>query len=343
MSESGSFSPSSTLEYHQQLAAPEGPQPGPRYWLHGLLLLATCFTTLVVGARLEFNFQHNLAPFTTGNGYVPFFPFFPIEWAWAHPSRLLLGIPFSAALLIILLCHEMGHYLLCRYYGVRATLPYFLPAPTFIGTLGAVIRIKAPIRSRSALFDIGVGGPIAGFVMAVAALAVAILFSKPMPRGMPATELQLGYPAIFLVVQHALRYIAPTRAVTFLPLSSVYLHPVAVAAWVGMYATALNLLPSGQLDGGHIVYALVPRAHRVISWITVGALIGIGAFAYHKDHSNYSWWVWAGLITVMNVLTIRHKQAPDYPPMPASRWGLAVLAGAMLGLTFTKFPLHISM
>jgi membrane-associated protease RseP (regulator of RpoE activity) len=340
MSETGSFTPSSTLEYAQSIPAPEGAPPRPRYWLHGLLLLATCFTTLVVGARLEFNFQHNLAPFTTGNEYVPFFP---IEWALAHPSRLLLGIPFSAALLIILLCHEMGHYLLCRYYGVRATLPYFLPAPTLIGTLGAVIRIKAPIRSRAALFDIGVAGPIAGFVMAVAALAVAILLSKPMPGGMSATELQLGYPAIFVVVQHALRYIEPNRAVTILPLSSVYLHPVAVAAWVGMYATALNLLPSGQLDGGHIVYALTPRAHRVISWITVAALIGIGAFAYHKDHSNYSWWVWAALITVMNVLTIRHKQAPDYPSMPVSRWGLAVLAGAMLAVTFTKSPFHISM
>jgi len=261
----------------------------------------------------------------------------------AQPSRLLLGIPFSAALLIILLSHEMGHYLLCRYYGVRATLPYFLPAPTLIGTLGAVIRIKAPIRSRAALFDIGVAGPIAGFVMAVAALAVAILFSKPMPGGIPATELQLGYPAIFLVVQHALRYIEPNRAVASLPLSSVYLHPVAIAAWVGMYATALNLLPSGQLDGGHIVYALVPRAHRVISWITVAGLIVIGMFAYRADHSNYSWWVWAGLITIMNVLTIRHKQAPDYPAMPGSRWGLAVLAGLMLVVTFTKSPFHISM
>src|SRR6201997_2292988 len=332
--------PTSTIEYSLPLEVKHWQPHRERYWLHALLLLATCFTTLVVGARMEFNFLHNIPLFAFGDEMLPFFR---IGWILQQPSRLLLGIPFSAALLIILLSHEMGHYLFCRYYGVRATLPFFIPAPTLIGTLGAVIRIKAPIRSRAALFDIGVAGPIAGFVMAVAALAVAILFSKPMPHGMPVPQLQLGYPVIFPVVQHALRYIAPNRVVTFMPLRGVYLHPVAVAAWVGMYATALNLLPSGQLDGGHIVYALVPRAHRVISWITVGALIGIGAFAYHKDHSNYSWWIWAGLITVMNVLTIRHKQAPDYPPMPASRWGLAVLAGAMLGLTFTKFPLHISM
>jgi len=340
MSETGGFTSSSTLECQNQIPALEGTPPRPRYWLHALLLLATCFTTLVVGARLEFNFQNNLPAFRTGNEHLPFFP---VEWALAHPSRLLLGIPFSAALLIILLSHEMGHYLLCRHYGVRATLPYFLPAPTLIGTLGAVIRIKAPIRSRAALFDIGVAGPIAGFVMAVAALAVAILFSKPMPRGMPLAELQLGYPAIFSVVQYALRYIEPNRVITLLPLSSVYLHPIAVAAWVGMYATALNLLPSGQLDGGHIVYALAPRAHRVISWLAVIALVVLGAWAYHADHSNYSWWVWAGLITVMNVLTIRHKQAPDYPAMPGNRWGLALLAATMLVMTFTKSPFHISM
>jgi len=340
MSETGSFTPSSTLEYQQPLPVPEGSPPHPRYWLHGLLLLATCFTTLVVGAHLEFNFQNNLPTFASVDEHVPFFP---IEWVLAHPSRLRFGIPFSAAPLIILNSHEMGHYLLCRYYGVRATLPYFLPAPTLIGTLGAVIRIKAPIRSRAALFDIGVAGPIAGFIMAVAALAVAITFSKPLPLGMPVAELHLEYPPIFYFVQSVLRGLGVHSAVTVLPLSRVYLHPMAVAAWVGMYATALNLLPSGQLDGGHIVYALAPRAHRVISWLTVLALVGFGTSAYIADHSNYSWWVWAGLITVMNVLTIRHKQAPDYPGMPGSRWGLAVLAAAMLAVTFTKSPFHISM
>ena len=339
MSEPVPSIPSSTFDYQHDLPAPEGPLPRPRYWVHGLLLAATCFTTLVVGARLEFNFLHNLPPFTSGNELVPFFP---LGWALTEPSRLLLGVPFSATLLIILLSHEMGHYLLCRYYGVRATLPFFIPAPTLIGTLGAVIRIKAPIRSRAALFDIGVAGPIAGFVMAVASLAVAIILSKPIGRGMAASELQLGYPAIFHFVQNALRYFAPNRAVAVLPLSRVYLHPVAVAAWVGMYATALNLLPSGQLDGGHIVYALAPRAHRLISWITVFGLIGLGALAYRADHSNYSWWVWAGLITVMNVLTIRQRQAPEYPSLPGSRWALALLAGLLLLLTFTISPFQIA-
>ena len=339
MSEPGLSIPSSTFDYHKVLPAPEGPPPRPRYWVHGLLLLATCFTTLVVGARLEFNFLHNLPPFSAGNELLPFFP---VGWALAQPSRLMLGVPFSAALLIILLSHEMGHYLLCRYYGVRATLPFFIPAPTLIGTLGAVIRIKAPIRSRAALFDIGVAGPIAGFVVAVVSLAVAIMLSKPVGRGMALSDLQLEYPAIFHIVQDVLRYFAPNHAVTVLPLSQVYLHPIAVAAWVGMYATALNLLPSGQLDGGHIVYALAPRAHRLISWTTVVVLVGLGAWAYHSDHQNYSWWVWAGLITVMNVLTIRQRQAPDHPAIPGSRWPLALLAGLMLVLTFTIFPFQIA-
>src|SRR5437899_11618003 len=135
MSEHSRAIPSSPFDYQRALPAPEGTPPRPRYWVHGLLLLATCFTTLVVGARLEFNFQHNLPAFTAGDELLPFFP---VAWALAQPSRLLLGVPFSAALLIILLSHEMGHYLLCLFYGVRATLTVFIPAPTLIWSLGAV-------------------------------------------------------------------------------------------------------------------------------------------------------------------------------------------------------------
>jgi membrane-associated protease RseP (regulator of RpoE activity) len=297
-----------------------------------LLLVATCFTTLVVGARLEFNFLHDLPPFTAGDEFLPFFP---IGWVLAQPSRLLLGIPFSAALLAILLSHEMGHYLMCRYYGVRATLPFFIPAPTLIGTLGAVIRIRGQIRSRAALFDIGIAGPIAGFVVAILTLAVAMTLSKPVAAGMGASELRLGFPAIFFLMHDALRSLVPGHAVTALPLARVYLHPTAVAAWVGMFATALNLLPSSQLDGGHIVYALAPRAHRVISWLTVIALVYLGRM-------HMSWRVWAGLIIVMNVVTFRQQQAPEYPELPANRWVLAVFAAIMLVLTFTISPFQIN-
>ena len=279
---------------------------------------------------MEFNFLHNLPPFAAGDEFLPFFP---LGWVMKHPARLLLGIPFSATLLLILLAHEMGHYLFCRYYGVRATLPFFIPAPTLIGTFGAVIRIKSPIRSRAALFDIGIAGPIAGFVVAVAVLAVAMALSKPLAPNVGASDLQLGYPAIFYVMHSLLRDVAPGHAIAMLPLRRVYLHPTAVAAWVGMYATALNLIPSSQLDGGHIVYALVPRAHRAISWLAVLALAYLGRL-------NFVWWFWAALITAMNILTFRQRQAPDFPELPAGRWMLAPLALLMLLLTITISPIR---
>jgi membrane-associated protease RseP (regulator of RpoE activity) len=332
MSELDSPIPTSTLDYYRPLPARIERRPRERYWLHALLLVATCFTTLVVGARMEFNFLNNLPPFAAGDEWLPFFP---IAWVAAQPSRLLLGVPFSATLLFILLAHEMGHYLFCRYYKVRATLPFFIPAPTLIGTLGAVIRIKGPIRSRAALFDIGIAGPIAGFVVAVVTLAIALMLSKPLAAGIGPSDLQLGFPLIFRVVHDLLRTIAPNHPIAMLPLSRIYLHPTAVAAWVGMFATALNLLPSSQLDGGHIVYALAPRMHRVVSSITV-------IFLFYLGYRYVSWRVWAGLLVVMNVLTYRQRQAPEYPSLPANRWALALLALLMLVLTFTISPFQMN-
>src|SRR5580700_2235050 len=330
MSEPTSSFASSTLEYYRPLPVMEWRAPRERYWLHGLLLALTCFTTLVVGARMEFSFLHNQPPFVAGDEYIPFFA---LGWVMAEPSRLLLGVPFSAALLLILMAHEMGHYLYCVRHRVYATLPFFIPAPTLIGTLGAVIRIKAPIRSRAALFDIGIAGPIAGFVVAVITLAVAMMLSKPLAAGMGPSDLQLGIPLIFRVVHHVLSTIAPNHPIAALPLTQIYMHPTAVAAWVGMFATALNLLPSSQLDGGHIVYALAPRVHRVVSWITVIALLFLG-------RAYVGWRVWAGLLIVMNVVTFRQRQAPGYPDLPANRWVLALLALIMLVLTFTISPFH---
>lgn len=280
---------------------------------------------------MEFNFLNNLPPFAFGNEALPFFR---LGWILEQPSRLLLGIPFSATLLTILLAHEMGHYLYCRHYGVRATLPFFIPAPTLIGTLGAVIRIKAPIRSRAALFDIGIAGPIAGFVVALIALVFAMMQSKPWGPMIGPSDLRLGLPGIFYVVHDALRSLAPGYANAQVPLSRVYLHPTAIAAWVGMFATALNLLPSSQLDGGHIVYALSPRAHKVISWSTVVVLVFL-AIRY------LSWGLWAGLLILMNLLTRRQRQAPTYPELPSNRWPWALVALLMLVLTFTISPIQV--
>jgi membrane-associated protease RseP (regulator of RpoE activity) len=321
---------SSTTEYYSPVEVFVARPPKPRYWLHGFLLVLTIFSTLIVGSRMEFNFIHNLPAFTAGSEVIPFFP---VEWVFAQPSRLLLGIPFSLTLLTILLAHEMGHYLYCRYYGVYATLPFFIPAPTLIGTLGAVIRIKSPIRSRAALFDIGIAGPIAGFIVAVSVLMVSMTLSKPVAPGTGPSDIYLGYPLIFEIMHRLLAAIAPGLGVSAVPLSRVYLHPTAVAAWVGMFATALNLLPSGQLDGGHIVYALWPRAHRYISWITVFVLLYLG-------RQYVGWRVWAGLVAAMNIVSWRQRQAPDFPHIHGSRWVLALLGLLMLILTLTPIPFH---
>src|SRR5450755_3820796 len=281
--------------------------PSPRYWLHILLFVATIFTTLVVGAKMEFDFLHNAAPFVHGDETLPLFP---VGWALHEPSRLLLGIPFSATLLLILMAHEMGHYLYCRYYGVYATLPFFIPAPTLIGTLGAVIRIKSPIRSRQALFDIGIAGPIAGFVVAVPALFWGLALSKPIPPMAADSALNLGYPLIFSFVHRVLAPFTP-HAVS---LGNLYLHPVGIAAWVGMFATALNLLPGGQLDGGHIIYAVAPRAHKRVTRSCIAALLPLGIFFWP------GWLVWAVILAFTG---LRHPNVPQWPPLDDNRRWLA--------------------
>src|SRR6202451_1513482 len=229
-------------------------RPRQRYWLHILLFLVTVFTTLVVGCRITYNYEHNLPAFSMSADSLPFFP---ATWALEQPSRLLLGLPFAGTLLLILMAHEMGHYLYCVYYGVDATLPFFIPVPTLIGTLGAFIRIRSPIRSRTALFDIGIAGPIAGFVVAVVVLFVSLGLSKPISRPIVPGDLEVGLPLIFV---YAHRLLSIGGGVAAMPLNRVLLHPTAIAAWVGMFATSLNLLPGGQLDGGHIVFSIAPRA-----------------------------------------------------------------------------------
>jgi membrane-associated protease RseP (regulator of RpoE activity) len=308
--------------YPQVFVAP--PAPNRRYWLHILLLLITLFTTLVVGARLQYNFAHDLPAFTDDSVVLPLFH---LQWLARHPSDIFLGIPFSLTLMGILLAHELGHFILARRNGVDATLPFFIPAPTLIGTFGAVIRIKSPIRSRQALFDIGIAGPIAGFLVAVPVLFWGLALSKPMPPTAFDSSLILGYPLIFNLVYRAVAPLMPHAA----PLGSLYLHPVGVAAWVGMLATALNLLPGGQLDGGHITYAVAPRAHRWVTWASILALIPLGI------HFWPGWLVWA---VILGFTGLRHPNVPKWPPLDRNRRALALLAVLMLLLTFALTPIR---
>jgi membrane-associated protease RseP (regulator of RpoE activity) len=300
-----------------------------RYWLHGLLLLVTIFTTLVVGAGMQFTFQNDLPLYSADDNAA--ISFFPVEWIIRQPVRLLLGIPFSSTLLLILLCHEMGHYLYCRRYRVWASLPYFIPFPSLAGTMGAFIRIRSAIPSRAALFDIGIAGPIAGFFPALAALFVGLSFSKSSPTAfLIAPDIEFGHPLIFRAAQHILAALTHAPA-TILSLDRVCLHPIAVAAWVGMFATSLNLLPGGQLDGGHIVYAVSPRAHRFITVLTVGILIPLG-FQFR------GWWIWAALLLATGW---QHPPVPQWPSLDAGRRWLAVLAILLFLLTVTPIPIRL--
>src|SRR5271169_118898 len=284
------------------------------YWLHLLLLLLTVLTTLIVGAQLNDNFLRGLPAFTLGDELMPLFH---PRWIWQQPSRILMGIPFSVTLMTILLAHEFGHFLLCEKYGVNATLPFFIPAPTLIGTMGAFIRIKSPIRSRRALFDIGVAGPIAGFAVALPLLFLGLSLSRTLAPVTGVESLGIGFPAVF----HLAHWILAPSA-NAVPLSRLALHPIAVAAWVGMFATALNLLPGGQLDGGHIIYAVAPRAHKWVSRASVGVLVLLSSFWI-------GWLVWA---VILGVTGLRHPPVPAWPELDPKRRWMSAVAVALLVL-----------
>ena len=312
-------SSSSTTDYYRPVEVFVVQPPKQRYWLHVVLLLATIFTTLVVGARMEFNFLHNQPFFYTSDDSIT--SVFPLTWA-LQGSNILLGIPFSLTLMLILMPHEMGHYLYCRHYGVSATLPFFIPFPSLFGTMGAFIRIRSPIRSRAALFDIGVAGPIAGFSTALVVLLLALPLSKTVLPSAVAPEIQLQYPLIFRLIWAML----PRGGST---LDAVYLHPAAVAAWVGMFATALNLLPGGQLDGGHIVFSLAPRAHKTVSRLTILALIPMALYFWA------GWLIWAVLLRISGM---RHPMVAEWPGVTGARRWIAGFALVMLILTLAPSP-----
>ena len=280
------------------------------------MLLLTIFTTTLVGAHMMYNFDHNL-------------PFFDLERdldifsvGLRSPALFWTGLPFSLTLLTILMAHELGHYLACVYYGVDATLPFFLPAPTPVtGTLGAFIRIRSAIYSKRVLFDIGIAGPLAGFVFMVPALAIGLALSKVIPGIGQQGSLQFGVPALEWLLQRA---IFPG-----VPSGDIYLHPIARGAWVGMFATALNLLPVGQLDGGHIVYALLGRSHK---WITQGfllILLPLGTFWS-------GWWFWAALLFF---LARRHPPVYDQSEIGTPRIKLGVVALVVFILCFSLAPI----
>jgi membrane-associated protease RseP (regulator of RpoE activity) len=298
----------------------------PKYWLHALLLAATLVTTTVLGSGLARSFaqNHPLDFVTDLSGY---------ERAFHDPASLASGLPFSLTLLIILLAHEAGHYVAARYYQVDASLPYFIPMPifTFIGTMGAFIRIRSAILSRKSLFDIGVAGPIAGFIMLLVPLVTGVSLSRVVPGIAERGEVILGTPLLLRFVEMALFPGVPT--------ANISLHPVAYAAWVGLLATALNLLPIGQLDGGHILYSFIGGWAKHTSRIFIVCLAALGFYEIFTTsyRAGYMWLLWAILAAIF---ASRNPSIYDPRPVRGVRVWLGLLAVLIFVLCFVPVPLR---
>jgi len=275
--------------------------------LHVILFLTTLVTTSMAGA-----FQQGADPFS-------------------DPTVLLLGLPFAATLMAILLFHEMGHYILARIHGIHATLPYFIPAPppfVVVGTFGAFIRMKSPPSNRRALFDVGAAGPWAGVFLAIPAAMLGLSLSEVRPMN-PFDEggIILGDSFLFSILTRLVLGVASDEV-------SIVLHPIALAGWFGLFVTFLNLLPVGQLDGGHVMYSLFGRWHR---WISRGSLAAILFLGFH---GWVGWFVWVVLLSMLGV---------DHPPtldvtssLDPRRKLYAWCTVGLFILTFMPVPISLS-
>ena len=269
--------------------------------IHILLFTLTFMTTMSAGALLS--------------GVIP----------WEQPGKIYVGLPFSLTLLLILLTHEMSHYIASRMHNVSATLPYFIPAPSIIGTFGAIIKMKPPIPDRRSLIDIGASGPIGGFIVAVIACIAGLYMSDVRPAGELQEGITFGSSLLFTFLSKVVLNIDPEKY-------DVILHPVAFAGWIGFLVTSLNLLPIGQLDGGHIIYALFGENHERISKVTLPVLVILGIFLWP------GWLIWAVL---MLVLGYRHPPVV-YPHIQLDRKRKIVgwISLAIFILTFTPMPVQ---
>lgn len=288
-----------------------------RVWRHVLLLVLTVATTTVVGAGHFFAFAQGFNPSAAVTADV------------GNPSFWVRGLWYSLTILAILGCHEMGHYVACRYYRVNASLPFFLPAPLpLTGTLGAFIRIRSRIPNKVALFDIGLSGPIAGFVIAVPALFLGLSMSvlDRVPESFSGVE--LGEPLLFRAAAWLVWGDVPDGM-------SINMHPMAFAAWFGLLATALNLFPIGQLDGGHVAYAVLGRRSTYITIATIAIAVALTFF-------STSWIVWTILMVVM-LIVIGPKHPPtldDTTTVGTGRLLLALFGVVMLVVCFTPAPIE---
>lgn len=270
--------------------------------LHIVLFIATLFTTLFFGA-----IQQGVNPVEVFNGL-----------------NILKGIPFSFTLLSILGGHELAHYIASKRHGVAATLPYFIPAPNIIGTFGAVIKMKSPIRDRRALLDIGAAGPLTGFLIAALAVIIGLKYSRvELASSANPPGISLGSSILFDFLVRVVMNVNPKDYDTFL-------HPIAFAGWIGLFVTSLNLLPVGQLDGGHIIYSISDKWHWLISKLTIPLLIVLGLFGWA------GWFIWAVLLVFLGT---RHPPL-IYPliPLDRKRRNIGWLCVGIFVITFSPVP-----
>ena len=263
-------------------------------WLNGLLFVLTVLTTCFAGlgwSASYLSFEAGSAPgadFVAAAGRI-----------FADPRLFPLSALYAAVLMTILVGHELGHYLTCRRYGIRATLPYFLPGPPFLGTFGAFIRIKSPIFFRRQIFDVGANGPLTGFALALPALVAGMALSRVATVALPEGTITFGEPLLFRLLTGLFFGRVAEGSV-------LVLHPVGFAGWVGLLVTAINLVPIGQLDGGHVAYALLGRKSRILSLAMAGFLVVMGVF-FHLT--------WLLVAVLLLFFELRSKTRLNHPPV----------------------------
>ena len=275
-----------------------------------LLFAVTLLSTTAVGMRYMYNFRLGLGPLNNDEDILPY------VWVSHHLAQFATGFPFSLTLIAILLAHEFGHYFACRSFGVRSTLPYMLPAPSISGSFGAIIRLKSRIPSRSALMVIAAMGPISGFVVAIAAVVLGLHLSGYLPVPvLHRVQAPLLIALLHLPVAQPLEHILP--------------HPILSAAWIGILITSLNLIPAGQLDGGHMVYAISPALHRITSRVVTILLMVLGIFFW------VGWILWA---LILLTPSMRHPKVPSEAPLKSWQFALLPVCMVILVLAFTYQP-----
>ncbi len=281
-----------------------------------VLFSLTLVFTLLIGIQYHLSYHHVDLPAGTG-----FFDFL-----WGTPAAWLWGVSYSFPLLAILLVHEMGHFFACRRHRIAATLPHFIPAPTLIGTFGAFIKIRSPFTSKKALFDVGLAGPLAGFLAALPVIALGISQSRLVEREGMSGGLTLGEPLVFTLLGRLLLGDIPAQR-------DLLVHPMAFAGWFGLLATAFNLFPIGQLDGGHILYALLGKKayYAGIASVIVLALLGI-----------FFWQGWLFWALVATLIGLRHPPIFEEERLDRKRKIMAAVGLLVFFLSFTPVPLAVA-